>query len=205
MKRVFLLLTTIVLLLSFCGCKASVSQEDAESTLAQFTDALKIYDREAMSALLTEFPDKTLYVYLDDIFNDEKYIELYRLLYTDITYAVKSYENNRMTVEFTMPNVQKMYTNVSALILNLALTDEELVSKLEDGDENGIILIQEMMLALAKQDGGVETMTQQFTLSFTYKGEKNVIVCDDELRALITGNFFLSKNSTLAEVNAQSN
>ena len=135
----------------------------------------------------------------DDIFNDAKYQELYRLLYTDITYAIKSTKNNRITAEFTMPNVQKLYANAAAMVTNLAFMDETLVDKLNENEENGIILIQELMLEMAKQDGKVETMEQEFTLSFAENNGKVVIVCDDELKALLTGNFFLSKNVKVPE------
>ena len=96
-----------------------------------------------------------------------------------------------------MPDVQTLYAGVSAAVLNLALTDETLQEKLQENDENALILIQQTMLSWAEQEDMVETMTQEYTLSFTEKDGKTVIVCDDELRALITGNFFLSKKTTL--------
>ncbi len=195
MKRLIVLLIAITMLLVSCG----PAFNEEEQTLKQFVDAMKVYDTTEMSEFLTEFPDNTPYVYLDDIFNDAKYQELYRLLYTDIEYAVTSSENNRLTVDFTMPNVQKLYTDTAAMVMNLALSDETLVNKLNENEENGIVLIQEMMLALAKQEGSVERMTRTFTLTFERKGTKKVIVCDDELRALLTGNFFLSKNTKLPE------
>lgn len=200
MKRFVLLLTVVAILLSSC----SYNVKNKEDTLEQFTEALRVYDREAMTDLLTEFPDKTPYVYLDDIFNDDKYIELYRILYPEITYAVTSSENDRLVVEYTMPDVQALYTGVVAMVMNLAMSDESLVDKLDENEENGIILIQEMMLALARQGNSVTTTTREYTLSFKEENGKTVIVCDDELRALITGNFFLSKKSTLAELNDQS-
>ncbi len=195
MKRFILLLAVFAIMLVSCSGAATAEKQAFE----QFSVALKTYNKQAMADLLTEFPDHTPYVYLDDIFNDQKYIELYRKLYTDITYAVKSTENDRITVEVIMPNVQKLYTDTAAYVMSLALTDPELVNKLDENEENGIILIQEMMLALAEQEGAVETMTEEFTLTFTEKEGKTVIVCDDQLRALITGNFFLSKNSTISD------
>lgn len=195
MKRFILLLSVFAIMLVSCSGAATAEKQAFE----QFSVALKTYNKQAMADLLTEFPDHTPYVYLDDIFNDQKYIELYRKLYTDITYAVKSTENDRITVEVIMPNVQKLYTDTAAYVMSLALTDPELVNKLDENEENGIILIQEMMLALAEQEGAVETMTEEFTLTFTEKEGKTVIVCDDQLRALITGNFFLSKNSTISD------
>lgn len=196
MKRIVLILLSAVLIFSLTGC-GSRQSEDEEEVLAAFTEALRVYDREAMTALLTEFPDNTAYVYLDDIFNDEAYILLYQTLYSDITYAVRSREKNRIVAEYTMPDVQTLYAGVSAAVLNLALTDETLQEKLQENDENALILIQQTMLSWAKQEDMVETMTQEYTLSFTEKDGKTVIVCDDELRALITGNFFLSKKTTL--------
>ncbi len=196
MKRFLSFLLVAVLLLSSCGRTLN----NKEETLAEFTDALKVYDRDAMSALLTEFPDKSQYVYLDDIFNDAKYIELYRLLYSDIDYKVKSSSKNQIVAEFTMPDIKSLYTGVVAIVMNIAISDQTLVDKLDENEENGIILTQEMMLTLAKQ-GKAASMTKEYTLTFTEKDGKTVIACDDELRALMTGDFFLSKNTTLEEVN----
>ncbi len=195
MKRIILLVLAFALLLTSCGIGTSAEAR----TLEKFTEAMKIYDKQAMMELLTAFPDKSPYVYLDDIFNDAKYQDLYRLLYTDITYAIKSLKNNRITAEFTMPNVQKLYANAAAMVTNLAFVDETLVEKLNENEENGIILIQELMLEMAKQENNVEIMKQEFTLSFAEKNGKIVIVCDDELKALLTGNFFLSKNVKVPE------
>ncbi len=195
MKRIIPLITALLLMLTSCRSAASVQ----EQTLAEFTDAMRVYDKQAMTELLTVFPDKKPYVYLDDIFNDEKYQQLYRSLYIDITYAIKSKENNRITAEFTMPNVQKLYANAAAMVTNLAFMDETLVEKLNENEMNGIILIQELMLEMVKQEENVETMKQEFTLSFAEKNGKTVIVCDDELKALLTGNFFLSKNVMVPE------
>lgn len=199
MKRIVLFLLMIVMLFSFCGC-SSVSSEDAESTLDQFVKALKVYDKTAMSEHLTAFPDNSAYVYLDDIFNDTGYMELYRLLYGDLSYEIKSYEDDQMVVSFTMPNVQKLYTDVSGLVLSLAMSDTTLQEKLAENDENGIVLIREMMLSLAAQNKGIEQMTEDFILTFKNGGEKALILCDDELKALMTGNFFLSKNTTLESI-----
>ncbi|MBQ7936391.1 MAG: hypothetical protein IJ333_08645 [Clostridia bacterium] len=200
MKRILAFCTVLMMLVSFSGCSRSFPKEDMEQTLAEFTEALKGYDREKMTSHLTEFPDHSQYVYLDDIFNDEAYMELYQLLYPQITYTVQSATDHQLIVDVTMPNVQMLYTNVMTLVLQMAMEDGELQQKLSESDENGIVLIQELMLAYVRQGNEVETMTQTFTLSFDAKDGKPVIVCDDQLRALITGNFFLSKNSTLAEI-----
>lgn len=196
MRKLAVLLAAVIVLLTCGGCSSGVSREAMEETTALFTEALREYNREEMAVYLTQFPDNTAYVYLDDIFNDTGYIELYRMLYPNITYSIQSFEKNRAVIEYTMPNIQKLYTNVSAAVLNLALTDETLQQKLAENDENGIILIREMMLYYASSGNGIENMTQQFTLTFQKKEGRTVIVCDDALRALITGNFFLSKNMT---------
>ncbi len=201
MKRFFLLVVITVMLLSLTGCGVGVTDHQMEKTLSQFTEALKEYDRDAMAALLTEFPDNSAYVYLDDIFNDDAYIKLYQTLFSEITYEIKSCEKNQIVAEYSMPNIQELYSTVTALILQMALSDENLSQKLAEDDQNGIILIQETMLSFAEESHYVETMEQEFTLTFTEVGGKTVIECNDELRALITGNFFLSKSTTLDEVN----
>lgn len=202
MKRIFSLLLVLVMLCSAAGCSPKVEKSAIEETLSQFTDALKVYDRDKMTALLTEFPDNAGYVYLDDIFNDDPYIELYRILYGDISYKIVSCSGNKATVAYTMPNIQGLYSTVSTLILNMAMSDSSLQDKLAENDENGIILIQEMMIYCATQNQSIETMTQEFTLTFKEKDGRAIIVCNDELRALITGNYFLSKSTTLAEIEA---
>lgn len=193
MKRFILILVSVVLMLT--SCSGVTSSE--ERLVEQFTTAMKTYNKQAMTELLTDFPDKTPYVYIDDIFNDQKYVDLYRKLYTNISYEIKSSENDSITIEMTMPNIQKLYTDSAAFVMNLALSDTELINKLDENEENGVILIQEIMLAYADQKDAVETMTAEFTLKTVEEEGKLLIVCDDALRAMLTGNFFLAKNSTL--------
>lgn len=204
MKRFVLFLLAAVMLFSMAGCSGRLSQTEMEATLSDFTEALREYDRDAMTELLTEFPDNSAYVYLDDIFNDDPYIELYRVLFPDITYEIQAVKGNKLTVKYTMPNVQGLYSTVSALALQMAMSDESFQEKLSENDENGIVFIQEMMLYLALQGEDVETMTEEFTLTFKERGDQAVIVCNDELRALMTGNFFLSKNMREDEIGESS-
>lgn len=201
MKRIIsLLIIAVIMVLSVCGCSPSIRKTAMEQTLSTFTEALKVFDREAMSAVLTAFPDNNGYVYLDDIFNDDPYVKLYQLLFADITYEIKSMEKNRAVVIYHMPDVQNLFISVSAAVMELAMTDENLQNKLVEDEKNGIVLIQEMMLSLAEQGKEIKEMSQEFTLTFTVQDNKTVIVCNDELRALVTGNFFLSKCMTVNEI-----
>lgn len=201
MKRVLVALLIGVLLLSMCGC-ANKKETAMEQTVSAFMEALRVYDREQMTELLSEFPDKTPYVYYDDIFNDTQYMEMYRILFADLTYSVVKVEDGRLAVSVTMPNVQKLYSDISAMVLNMALEDEALLTKLSENDENASILVREMMLAYAKNGYEMEQITEEFTLSFATKEGKSVLLCDDALRALMTGNFFLAKNDTQAEIHS---
>ncbi len=196
MKRFLAFLMILLVLFSFSGCEKDLAKEEMEQTLSEFIGALKVYDREKMSALLTEFPDNSNYVYHDDIFNDEGYVKLYQSLYSNIVYSVKSFDDHTLTVEATMPNVQSLYTNVMGIVLQMTLEDPDLQAKLAENEENGSILVREMMLAYVQEGYEVQSFTKEFTLQFSEEGEKNLIVCDDALRTLMTGNFFLSKNST---------
>lgn len=187
-------------MLTLCACGGVPQQSEMEQTLAEFVAALKVYDREKMAELLTEFPDNSKYVYYDDIFNDAGYIEMYRLLYTELAYKVVSAEGNQLIVEAEMPNVQALYSNILALVLQMSLDDATLQEKLGENDENGSVLVREMMLAYVKQGYDTEKMTTNFTLSFEKKSGKTVLTCDDELRAFMTGNFFLSKSNTIENI-----
>ncbi len=199
MKRVLSAFLIAILLLSMCSC-GTKNKDAMEQTFSAFMEALKVYDREQMTQLLTEFPDNTPYVYFDDIFNDTQYIEMYQILFADITYSIVEAKGDRLTVSVTMPNVQKLHAQITALVMNMALEDQALLNKLSENDENGSVLMREMMLAYAKNGYEMEQMTEEFTLRFTTKEEKTVLLCDDELRALMTGNFFLAKNDTRAEI-----
>lgn len=198
MKRLFLFLLVFVLLFSMCGCK-SVPEKEMTQTFSSFVSALKIYDRDAMTLLLTEFPDNTSYIYLDDIFNDEPYMKLYRNIYPNISYSVVSAEGNHLVVKVNMPNVQKLFTTVTAMVMAMVMDDASLKEKLAENDENAIILNQELMLAMAGE-GKYEMMEQEYTLSFDKKDGEVLLVCDDQLRSFMTGNFFLSKNMTVEDI-----
>lgn len=189
MKRIVAFLSAFFMLLSLVACKHDTA------TIERLFDGLKTYDRSIMSEVLTEFPDNSEYVYLDDIFNDEKYIKVYQALYQNIEYEILEIDQYYARVKVKMPNVQKLFTDVSAWVLSAALEDAELGNKLAENDYNGIVLIQELMYAYAiGEDYEVETMETEFNLRFKESGAKTYIQCDEEIRALITGNFYLSKN-----------
>ena len=75
MKRITAGFVLICILFSFGSCQKN------NGLIEQLFEGLKTYDRAIMSEVLTEFPDNSSYVYLDDIFNDEKYIKIYQLLF----------------------------------------------------------------------------------------------------------------------------
>ena len=189
MKRIMAFLATIVMLLSLSACKYDTA------TVDRLFEGIKNYDRSVMSEVLTEFPNNSEYVYLDDIFNDEKYIKVYQVLYEDIDYEIIKIDQYSAKVKVKMPNIQKLFTDVSAWVLSSALEDAQLSNKLAENDYNGIILIQELMYAYATNENyEVEMLETEFNLRFKESGGKKYIQCDEEVRALITGNFYLSKN-----------
>ena len=193
MKRIVAFSAMIIMLLSLSACKYDTAIVD------RLFEGLKVYDRSVMSEVLTEFPDNSEYVYLDDIFNDEKYVKIYQDLYKDIDYEIIKIDQYSAKVKVKMPNIQKLFTDVSAWVLSAALEDAELSNKLAENDYNGIILIQELMYAYATNGNyEMETLETEFNLRFKDAGGKKYIQCDEEVRALITGNFYLSKNQRSA-------
>ena len=67
MKRIVAIVVLLCVLCSFSSCRRD------ESQIERLFEGLKAYDRAVMSEVLTDFPNNSEYVYLDDIFNDEKY------------------------------------------------------------------------------------------------------------------------------------
>ena len=189
MKRIVAFSAMIIILLSLSACKYDTAIVD------RLFEGLKVYDRSVMSEVLTEFPDNSEYVYLDDIFNDEKYIKIYQALYNDIEYEIIKLDQYSAKIQVRMPDIQKLFTDVSAWVLSAALEDANLSNKLAENDYNGVLLIQELMYAYATGENyEVQTMDAEFNLRFKEVGGKTYIESDEELRALITGNFYLSKN-----------
>jgi hypothetical protein len=189
MKRLIAFIVLFSILLSLSACQKYEKQID------RLFEGLKTYDRSIMSEVLTEFPDNSSYVYLDDIFNDEKYIKIYQALFSDIEYEIIKTNSRSATVKVKMPDIQKLYSDVSAWALSAALEDPELSNKLAENDYNGIVLIQELMYAYATNGNyEMQTLESEFNLYFERVNGKEYILCDDQLRALITGNFYLSKN-----------
>lgn len=190
MKRIVTVVVLICILFSFAACQKDAAQID------RLFEGLRTYDRSLMSEVLTEFPDNSEYVYLDDIFNDEKYIKVYQALYKDIDYKIIKTDQYSAKVRVRMPDIQKLFIDVSAWVFSAALEDAELSNKLAENDYNGVILIQELMYAYATNGNyEVQTIETEFNLRFEEIDGRKCIVCDEELRALITGNFYLSKNT----------
>lgn len=189
MKRIVAIVVLLCVLCSFSSCRRD------ESQIERLFEGLKVYDRAVMSEVLTDFPNNSEYVYLDDIFNDEKYIKIYQTLYNDIEYEIIKLDQYSAKIQVRMPDIQKLFTDVSAWVLSAALEDTELSNKLAENDYNGVLLIQELMYAYATGENyEVQTMDAEFNLRFKEVGGKTYIESDEELRALITGNFYLSKN-----------
>ena len=189
MKRLIAFIVLFSILLSLSACQKYEKQID------RLFEGLKTYDRSIMSEVLTEFPDNSSYVYLDDIFNDEKYIKIYQALFSDIEYEIIKTNSRSATVKVKMPDIQKLFSDVSAWVLSAALEDADLSNKLAENDYNGIVLIQELMYAYATNDEyQVQVLETEFDLQFEEVNGKTYILCNDDLRALITGNFYLSKN-----------
>lgn len=194
------LLLVIVGCLGGCSSTEDVSNEEYKTLIDNFFVDLKSYNVDGMKEHLNVFPNKSEYVYLDDIFNDEPYKELYRILYPKLTYEVKSVESNIAIVEVTMPNIQQLYATTSMGVTNLALEDETLKQILMQDENKSIELIQQTMLAAARTEGRVNDMTVEFTLTFDREGDKLMIMADDQLRALLTGNFYISKSQRIDEI-----
>jgi hypothetical protein len=180
----------------FDGLKTyNVEKMTKTDTIDAFFDGLKTYNVEKMTQTLDRFPDNKGYVYLDDIFNDERYIDIYRSVYPEISYSIKEIKGDYAIVSVKIPDIQSLYTDVTALVTSMTLEDEELLNKLMENETNGIILVQEMMYGYVNSENyQPKYISKDFKLSFKTMEGKTVIVCDDELRALMTGNFFLSKN-----------
>ncbi|MBQ4136554.1 MAG: hypothetical protein IJD67_00445 [Clostridia bacterium] len=194
MKRFCLILIITLMITPFCGCSGSADRADIDRVLNGFFTGLKAYDRIIMTEHLTEFPDNSVHDFPDDIFNDNSYVELYKSLYTDITYAVTNYEKNNVSLKVTMPDIGALYDLTCAKVKTLAENNPALKDKLL-GDH--VIFMQEMMRELAAN--GVEDDTFEFTLDLKHNEDKIRIVNNDELRNLLTGNFFSVKVSESEE------
>ena len=77
---------------------------------------------------------------------------------------------------------------------------ETLQKKLDEDEENGIVLVRELMLSLARENKNLERTTDTYTLSFKKVNVKVKLICDDALRSLMTGRFFLSKNMQISDL-----
>jgi len=185
MKRLGLFLIIICLGLSAVSCTGNASEADVDRVLAGFVAALKNYDREGMSRYLTEFPDNTGAAYTDDLFSDSSYVELYRSLYSDITYAVTMHEKNTVTIKIKMPNIGALYLDTCKYVEDLAKKNTALSEKLKG---HNIVFIQEMMRERSVDT--IEIMDAEFTLELVERDDALLIVCDDMLRSLMTGNFY---------------
>ncbi len=200
MRKIIAVLSIMVILLGFNGCSPSVSSNEMEKTIDQFMDALKIYDREAMTGYLDEFPDSSDYVYLDDIYNDEGYMELYRLTFGGLEYSIEDVNKNALTIQCTNTDIQNLYNNVTTMVMQMAISDETLQKKLDEDEENGIVLVRELMLSLARENKNLQRSTNTYTISFEKANGKVKLICDDELRTLMTGRFFLAKNMRISDL-----
>ncbi len=197
MKRII----AIVLLLATALVMGACSSYEAETAcIDAFMKATQKYDRQEMRSYLTEFPDNSEYVYVDDIFNDSRYVQLYQLLYKDLKYEIKKISGDEAVIKCKMPNIQELYNLATTTAMNYALADSTLFEKLQESEENGAVFTQELMFGFAEKGDNISMMEQEFTLSLVRENRTVLIECDDQLKALITGNFYLSRKMRIDDI-----
>ena len=182
----------------FFGLRLFAEQE--QNVIHGFMNGLKIYSIDEMTNYIESFPNSDNSIYVNDVFSDPSFVEVYKEANTHMSYTIADKKvDGAAVVTVTFVDIQKLYADTVAKMFTSANTDENLKNLLLDENTNAQELISAYMLSTL-QNSDVETVTEEFRLT-TYKdGNSFKIRTDDELKELMTGKLSLSRNVTLDDI-----
>ncbi len=199
-KKIIALVLVFVVALSVCGCATNSFAEQEQNVIHGFMNGLKIYSIDEMTNYIESFPNSDNSIYVNDVFSDENFVEVYKEANTHMSYTIADKKvDGAAVVTVTFVDIQKLYADTVATMFTSANTDEGLKELLMDENTDAQALIAAYMLNTL-QNSDVETVTEEFRLT-TYKdGNSFKIRTDDELKKLMTGKLSLSRNVTLDDI-----
>ncbi len=200
MKKIIALVLVFVVAFSVCGCATNSFAEQEQNVIHGFMNGLKIYSIDEMTNYIESFPNSDNSIYVNDVFSDPSFVEVYKEANTHMSYTIADKKvDGAAVVTVTFVDIQKLYADTVAKMFTSANTDENLKNLLLDENTNAQELISAYMLSTL-QNSDVETVTEEFRLT-TYKdGNSFKIRTDDELKELMTGKLSLSRNVTLDDI-----
>ena len=200
MKKIIALVLVFVVAFSVCGCATNSFAEQEQNVIHGFMNGLKIYSTDEMTNYIESFPNSDNSIYVNDVFSDPSFVEVYKEANTHMSYTIADKKvDGAAVVTVTFVDIQKLYADTVAKMFTSANTDENLKNLLLDENTNAQELISAYMLSTL-QNSDVETVTEEFRLT-TYKdGNSFKIRTDDELKELMTGKLSLSRNVTLDDI-----
>lgn len=191
MKKLIAFIIITVTLLTTVGCSLL---SGPRTTVDSLFKALETYDADAITKLVTEFPNNDDCGVTYDLFSDEVYINLYKAAYTNLSFKVASLntenKNATMVVTVTHPDLKTAYTNATYSSMALLMSDEALYNDFMNNPDKDFSYLVPTQIRNMVQSGNVENIETTFTISLREDDDGWKIITDDELKNLISSNLY---------------
>lgn len=189
-KKITSIILALVILLTCSACQ----ENSVEGVVTSLFKALKTYDPDGISKIVTEFPNTDDCGVNYDLFSDEAYVTLFRTAYGNLSYTINSITKNEnaATVALTMthPDFKSSYSTALYSVTALMLTDEKLYNQVMSDQEANISYLVPQQMKNMYLSKNIETITTDFTLELIKENDTWKIKTDNQLKNLMSCNLY---------------
>ena len=188
--RFIALALAAMLLFSFTGC----ANNSANGAVTSLFKALKTYDTEAITEVVTVFPDTNDCGVTYDLFSDEAYVALFQEAYDDLSYTVENVVENdntaTVTLKMTHPDFKTAYSTAMYSVAALVFSDSKFYDQVMSDETADISYLVPQQIKNMYVNESIETIETNYTLTLTNENGNWKINTDDQLKNLMSCNLY---------------
>lgn len=195
-RRIISIALLVCIMLSFTSCKSGASE--AKGVVEEFMTALATYDLDAMSKCVEDIPDNSGSIYIHDIYTEDYYKDLYVKAYETLSYNITSANSKEVKLSVTMPDLYTLYQNTFVSVFSQAVSDEKMQEYILNEDNDAQLLIIALMIDEI-ENNGIETITEEVTLSVGQINGEYKILSNDQLKLVMTSKLSLTQQENIVD------
>ena len=189
-KNIIALALATILLFSLTSCTNS----SAEGAITSLFKALKTYDTEAITEVVTEFPNTNDCGVTYDLFSDEAYVVLFREAYGELTYSIDNIVENEssatVTLKMTHPDFKSAYSTAMYSVAALVFSDSKFYEQVMSDETADISYLVPQQMKNMYVNEKIETIETTYTLTLINDNGAWKINTDDQLKNLMSCNLY---------------
>ena len=194
-RKIIAVVLLVCMTFSIASCKSSGS---AKQVVEDFMTALAAYDVNAMANYVEDMPTSADGVYIHDIFTEGYYVDLYQAANKDTFKSeVVSAKGDTVKVKVTMPDIYSLYQNTFMSVLTQTFANEDLKNYVLDEENDPQLMVIALMIN-AIEEGGIDTVEEEFTLKVGQINGETKIMTNDQLEQLMSSKLILSQKEALS-------